>query len=213
MTHKQFTLLFFLLMAVVISIGCKQAQSENPQKTQSWNHADWSNHLKEIIHNEWDSFEQAIDVEIVCHKYSTLVLKEQQEVILELIIAIAFYESGWNPLSRYHEKTMGIDPVTKKPVYSEGLLQLSYQDTQWARYCEFDWNKDKHLAENDPAKTILDPFKNLSCGAKILANQIARKKKIFVSSGAYWAVIKEGGRYEKISEIKSRVLSSLPNCR
>jgi hypothetical protein len=39
-------------------------------------------------------------------------------------------------------------------VRSEGLPQLTYMDAD--RYgCDFDWDKDAELAEEDPAKTIL----------------------------------------------------------
>lgn len=173
----------------------------------------WSSALFVAIKNEFGQLEQAKDVSTFCPKFSTLNVQDQQIAYAELIVAMAFYESGWNKTSRYNEKTMGIDPITKKPVYSEGLLQLSYQDVQWAKYCEFDWSKDKNLNETDPNKTIFDPSKNLTCGVKILANQIKKHGEIFISKGVYWAVIKEGGRYEKIAEIKNKVLTAFPKCK
>jgi hypothetical protein len=54
---------------------------------------------------------------------------------------------------------------------SEGLLQLAYADQK--RYgCDFNWQVDRALKANDPAKTILQPKNNLECGVKILFNQI-----------------------------------------
>lgn len=119
----------------------------------------------------------------------------------EVISQIALYESAWKPTSRMQETTMGTDPVTGKPVWSEGLLQLSYQDIQWAPYCEFDWKKDKLLSPTSPQKTILDPIKNLECGVRILAAQIRTKGTVILNKGVYWAVLKEGGKYQKIAQI------------
>jgi hypothetical protein len=50
-------------------------------------------------------------------------------------------------------------------VRSEGLLQLTYEDQ--TRYgCDFDWDVDKTLKADDPAKTILQPKNNLECGVR-----------------------------------------------
>jgi hypothetical protein len=162
---------------------------------------EWSAYTAEVVEAEFDKLDQAQDAEVFCPSYDQLDKNKKINFWAQLFAGIAYYESGWSPVSRMQETTMGTDPVTGRPVYSEGLLQLSYQDIQWATYCEFDWNKDKHLAATDPAKTILDPFKNLRCGIKIMADQVARKKEVLLSSGVYWAVIKENGRYEKIDEI------------
>jgi hypothetical protein len=172
----------------------------------------WSEFMFKIIFTEFfDKMDKAQDIERFCPKYRSLDKYRKTWVLGEMISAISKYESGWNPLSRMQETTMGIDPVTKEPVYSEGLLQLSYQDIQWAPYCAFDWSKDKALSRTSPAKTILDPYKNLYCGTRILANQIASKGKIILSSGVYWAVIKEGGKYQKIDPITSYT-KALPFC-
>jgi hypothetical protein len=169
--------------------------STKPERKQ------WSAYTMQVIDQEFERFSQAGDATIFCPKYNSLTRDQKINFFGQLIAGISYYESGWSPVSRMQETTMGTDPVTGLPVYSEGLLQLSYQDIQWATYCEFDWSVDKFLSPTDPKKTILDPYKNLRCGIKILADQIARKKAIVLSSGVYWAVIKDGGRYEKIDEI------------
>lgn len=107
---------------------------------------------------------------------------------------------------------MGTDAVTGAQVYSEGLLQMSYQDTQWYTFCEFDWSKDRNLSATDPRKTIFDPKKNLACGLRVLANQIAKKGLIAVTSGTYWAVITPGNKYNKLAEIRALVAKS-PGCQ
>lgn len=175
---------------------------------------DWSAFLHNLIEKELanDLLGGSEDVETFCPRYHTLNNKQRVNFWGLLISAMTKYESAFNPLSRMQETTMGTDPVTKQPVYSEGLLQLSYQDIQWAPYCEFDWEKDKNLAPKDPKKTILDPYKNLSCGTKIFARQIRSKRNIAVKSGAYWAVLIPGGKYTKVAEI-SGLTKKLPGCQ
>ncbi|UOF01310.1 murein L,D-transpeptidase catalytic domain family protein [Bdellovibrio reynosensis] len=168
----------------------------------------WSEFLMKDILESWPSLlNGANDMRDFCPRYNTLDNNQKANVWAQLFVAMAKYESAYSPVSRMHETTMGTDPVTKKPVYSEGLLQLSYQDIQWAPFCKFDWSKDKYLAAKDPKKTILDPYINLHCGVGIMALQVKNKRAIKVSSGTYWAVIKPGGRYQQISAITSMVKS------
>ncbi|MGE9746252.1 hypothetical protein [Bdellovibrio bacteriovorus] len=174
--------------------------STNPERRQ------WSEYLHKIILDDWNTLlGGADDMSKFCPRYNSLDNDQRANVWAALFSAMAKYESAYSPTSRMHETTMGTDPVTGNPVYSEGLLQLSYQDVQWARWCEFDWSKDKNLAAKDPRKTILDPYKNLYCGVGIMAKQIKNKGLITVGSGAYWAVLKSGGKYQKITEISGMV--------
>lgn len=178
-----------------------------PERTQ------WSQYLQRIILNEWSSLlPGADDIESFCPRYHTLDNYQRANAWAQIFVAIAKYESAYSPVSRMRETTMGTDPVTRQPVYSEGLLQLSYQDIQWAPYCKFDWQKDKDMSSTNPQKTILDPFINLHCGVGIMARQIKNKGRIVVSSGVYWAVIKSGGRYQQISSIQA-IARSLPLCK
>jgi len=172
----------------------------------------WSTFTFDLLQTVATDIVKAQDMSRFCKKYSFLNDKQKINVAGQLIAAIVKYESGFNPLSRFAETTMGIDPITGKPVYSEGLLQLSYQDIQGWPFCKFDWAADKNLKVDDPKKTILDPYINLTCGVRILSQQVKRKGFIVVSSGAYWAVIKENGRYEKIDEIAA-IVNSLKMCQ
>lgn len=166
----------------------------------------WSEYLQNILINEWSSLlNGASDITNFCPTYNSLNIDQKANVWAQIFVAIAKYESAYSPTSRMHETTMGNDPVTNQPVYSEGLLQLSYQDIQWAPWCDFDWAKDRSLSATDPRKTILDPYLNLNCGVGIMAKQIKSKGSIVVSSGVYWAVIKSGGKYQQISNIQSMV--------
>lgn len=181
--------------------------SSKPERAQ------WSAYLQKIILEKWSVLlNGADDIDNFCPTYNKLDNNERANVWAQLFAAMAKYESGWSPTSRMQETTMGTDPVTGKPVYSEGLLQLSYQDITGWPFCEFDWNKDKNLSSTDPKKTILDPYKNLYCGVGIMAKQITKKGLIVIGSGAYWAVLKSNSQYQKISSIQS-IVKSLSLCK
>lgn len=181
--------------------------------TLSWenNHAErkpWSDFIFGLLAGElFTSFDSAKDAKRICPHYSELTKAQRVLVWGELISAMAYFESGWKPTSRMTETTMGTDPVTGKQVASEGLLQLSYQDVpnygSILKYpaCKIDWQTDKYLSVTDAKKTILDPYINLECGLRVLANQIRKKGSVILSSGVYWSVIKDGGKYSKVQPI------------
>lgn len=156
------------------------------------------------------------DIATFCPRYDSLDQTQKVNFWGQLMAGIAKFESGWKPVTRYVESTMGDDAVTGEQIVSEGLLQLSYQDGKYtSAYCKFDWGKDKNLNTKnplDPRKTIFDPFKNLRCGLAILAKQIKNKKAIAVNSGAYWSVIKLGNKNNKIEKI-SAITKSLSFCQ
>ena len=162
----------------------------------------WSDYIFQVIQTDAvNLIAGADDIARFCPAYANLTINQKVNFWGQLMAAVSKYESAFDPLSRYQETTMGTDPITGQPVYSEGLLQLSYQDIQPYPFCEFDWNNDKNLSPTDPHKTILDPYKNLRCGTRIMAEQIQRHHKIAVSSGAYWSTLKDGGSYQVIDSI------------
>lgn len=172
--------------------------------------AEWSKYVFETVERLFDSsFSQCTDMTIFRSDYNTLSRQQKINVWGELISAICYYESGWNPTSRMVETTMDKDPVTGNQVASEGLLQLSYQDERSYKNkvtvpCKFNWSLDKPLFLNNPKNpniTILNPYYNLEFGIEILAYQIREYKKIVLTKNVYWAVIKQNGKYEKINKI------------
>ncbi len=175
----------------------------------------WSEYTFNVI-NEFGSaiVNESADIGRFCPKYSKLSTIQKINVIGQIISAMTKFESSYNPLSRMAEN-MGTDPVTGNQVHSEGLLQLSYQDTLHYKFCNFDWKADKPLhAKNpkDPRITILDPYKNLYCGIRILNQQVSKHKNIIIGKGAYWAVIKSDSNHHRISEITTMV-KALPICQ
>lgn len=183
------------------------ATSGAPAALLSWETPDhpertgWSRATFDAVTELFDVFDSAQDAERFCPRYKSLSKEEKVLVWSEMFSAISQFESGWEPACRTLERTMGTDPVTGRAVYSEGLLQLSYQDVTWAKYCRFDWNADKLLEPDDPNKTILQPLTNLDCGIRIMAGQIGRHGKVIVGRGAYWATIKEDRKSNRIDQI------------
>lgn len=182
------------------------------EKVSSANRA-WNDPTFKVIEKETRVLlAGADDVTKFCSNYEKLSITKQIIFWGYLVSAMVKYESGFNTTARLKETGLGTDSVTGLPVYSEGLLQLSYQDIRPYPFCEFDWNKDKNLAGTDPKKTVFDPIKNLRCGVKILDAVIQKQKKITTKTGAYWAVLIEGGKFQKIKEI-SALTQSLPFCK
>lgn len=196
-------------IALTESVVLKNYVSLSWEKTDS-RRAEWSNFVFEVVDRLFDSsFSQCTDMTIFRSDYDSLTRTQKINVWGELISAICYYESGWNPTSRMVETTMSTDAITGNQVASEGLMQLSYQDknsyrTRIVTDCKFDWNRDESLFRinpKDPNITILNPYYNLEFGIEILAYQIRTYQKIVLTRNVYWAVLKKDGKYEKINKI------------
>lgn len=172
---------------------------------------DWSKHLLPTLEKNYAEvlLPGASDITNFCPKYHSLDNIKRIQFWGYLISAVTKFESAFDPTSRMSEPSLGTDKVTKNVVYSEGLLQLSYQDAGWIPNCEINWEKDKHLGPRDPRKTILNPYINLNCGTWILANQIRNRNQIAVSSGVYWAVLRPG--HPRLSSIQA-LTRQMPGC-
>lgn len=194
----------------VMEVELRKCIDHSGKVTLSWDRQgidrNWTEITLKSIEELFDtSFSKCDDISDFRKDYYSLS-KEQRIIVWgELICAMAKFESNWKTICRYQETTQGIDSVTKRPVYSEGLLQLSYQDKPNYHFlqCDFNWEQDKNLKDNDPAKTIFNAQYNLEFGIRILAYQIRRKNSIALSSGLYWAVLKKAG--ERISQIAAMV--------
>jgi hypothetical protein len=157
----------------------------------------WSDYTFQIIEGLFADFDKCQDITRIRPDYKSLSRTQKINVWGELISAIALPESGWNPIAEMVETTFkDPDPVTGKPVRSEGLLQLSYQDKVYYPKlpCRFDWNADKDFPVRDIRKTIMNPKINLEFGINVMANQIRRTGKIILTNGVYWSVIRENSQ-------------------
>jgi hypothetical protein len=172
----------------------------------------WSNFVHQEVEKNFEILDQARDAERFCRRYESLSRPARINFWGMLIAQMALHESSWNPTTSVLETTMGIDKTTGKRVYSEGLLQLSYQDITWTKRCKFDWSTDKFLGQKDPKKTILDPYRNLECGIEILTRQVRKHRRIVMENNVYWAILREGGKYNKIPLIAMSVAMHLKAC-
>ncbi|MFM9435631.1 hypothetical protein ACFDR9_002701 [Janthinobacterium sp. CG_23.3] len=128
--------------------------------------------------------------------YSTLSLEHQLKFWAELLVAIAWRESAWEPTAIYHEPApLGIDSV--------GLLQLSYEDA--VNYTLEPLDR--------AAKSLEQPLVNLRCAVVIMASLVSRDKVVASSSrnrhagGArYWSVLRKG---HHIVEIQAKVKTAM----
>ncbi len=172
----------------------------------------WSHYLFQVLDQEApDLINGSQDMGSFCPNYRRLLRSEKILFWGHLISQIAKFESGFSPVSRFREPSRK-DAITGQALYSEGLLQLSYQDLQFMPRCEFDWQRDRTLAATDSRKTILNPYRNLRCGVLILNRQLHRSDRIVLSSGAYWAVIKSDSAYSKLNLIQ-KFTKSLAICQ
>jgi len=136
----------------------------------------------------------ARDVRGYCPRFSRMSEADKRAFWAYFFQALAGAEAGLKPTTtvRHTEPEVAkVDPVTKRMVRSQGLLQLAYMDAD--RYgCDFDWDKDKGLPLKDPARTILQPKNNLECGVKILDNQLFTLNRPLLSHYSYWSTLQPG---------------------
>lgn len=108
--------------------------------------------------------------------------------------ALAGAEAGLDPqatVRHVEPKLARQQQVPAARVRTEGLLQLTYADQQ--RYnCPFDQQAEHGLPVDDPARTILQPKNNLTCGVMILENQIITKREPLLTRRSYWATLRPG---------------------
>ena len=108
--------------------------------------------------------------------------------------ALAAAEAGLKPTADVHHTQRVLaktDTVTHRPIRQEGLLQLTYEDSD--RYhCDFDWPHDSRLPERSPERTILNPERNLACGLLIMQNQVVDQGKPLVTHTSYWSTLQPG---------------------
>lgn len=171
----------------------------------------WSEHTFQNIYRNFDKLDKAIDIQYFCPEYNKLNRDQRVNAWGQLIAAIAWYESGWNPRARAVQASFGYDRITGETVVAEGLFQLGYMDSLWRDYCDFDWNGDRALNEDDLNRTMINPRSQIRCTVGILADQIARHGRIVIPSGAYWSVLMEGHRNQRIDGIR-RMVMRLPVC-
>lgn len=134
------------------------------------------------------------DVRRFCPRFYVMSDADKRTFWAYFFQALAGAEAGLDPQAtvRHSEpKLAHQQQVPAARVRTEGLLQLTYADQQ--RYnCPFDQKADQSLKVDDPARTILQPKNNLTCGVMILENQIIDQHKPLLTRSSYWATLRPG---------------------
>jgi hypothetical protein len=153
---------------------------------------EWDRIVEQALPPEMLSASVAKDVRPFCPRFNALSDGDKRAYWAYFFQALAGAEAGLTPTANARGSvTAKRDTVTHRMVRSEGLLQLAYMDAD--RYgCDFDWEKDKLLPEKDPARTILQPENNLTCGVKILYRQLIVKQQPLLSRSSYWSTLRPG---------------------
>jgi hypothetical protein len=160
---------------------------------QNWD-PNWDVIVEENLPSELLSPRVERAVHPFCPRFESLNETDKRSYWAYFFQALAGAEAGLKPTAdvRHTEPEVAvIDPITRRITRQEGLLQLTYQDSD--RYgCDFDWDNDKQLAEHDPSKTILQPKNNLLCGIKILKNQLIDLDEPLLTAKSYWSTLRPG---------------------
>jgi len=161
---------------------------------------EWDRIVELALPPEMLSSQVPRDVRRFCPRFNTMREVDKRAFWAYFFQALAGAETGLDPTTRvrHTEPEVAVkDYVTGSAVRSSGLLQLTYEDNK--RYgCDFDWDADRKLKANDPAKTILQPKNNLECGVKMLDKQIIEQHKPLLSRSGYWSTLRPGGKSYRV---------------
>jgi hypothetical protein len=159
-----------------------------------WN-PQWDQIIEKALPPEMLSSQVPHDVRRFCPRFYEMGETDKRAFWAYFFQALAGAEAGLNPNTSVRHTEPEIakpDKVSGMAMRSEGLLQLAYADQK--RYgCDFNWQADRALKANDPAKTILQPKNNLECGVKILVNQIIVQHKPLLTRSGYWSTLQPDG--------------------
>jgi hypothetical protein len=159
-----------------------------------WN-PQWDQIIEKALPPEMLSSQVPRGVRRFCPRFHEMGETDKRAFWAYFFQALAGAEAGLNPntsVSHTKAEVAKRDEVRGMCMRRGGLLQLAYADQK--RYgCDFNWQVDRALKSNDPAKTILQPKNNLECGVKILFNQIIVQHKPLLTRSGYLAPLHSDG--------------------
>lgn len=159
----------------------------------------WSDRLAQRIQENLDVLGNAKDIERICPKFDALERNQRVKALGEFFVALAYYESGFNPRSA----AVDVGVASNRNTWSIGLFQVSVVDQQWAGNYDYSYEQ------------LLGPHENIDLALTIMTRQV-RKGGLFIlpnsSSLRYWATLLEGNKYNEISAILARVKKYAPLC-
>jgi hypothetical protein len=168
-------------------IAIKKAELDEPTWDPAWNML-----IEQALPANLLSSRREKEVRALCPRFRHMSKGQRRAFWAYFFQALAGAEAGLKPTSDVHHTEPAVDVtdlVTHLPVHQEGLLQLTYMDD--LRYgCNFDWEKDRHLPEHDPSKSILLPGNNLLCGLRIVEDQLMKRHEPLLSDKSYWSTLR-----------------------
>jgi hypothetical protein len=211
--HTALWLWMFILAVVLYFVlgmtGCSNApvveqgipiQVDTPAVGLSWekNHperAAWSTLLISKVTENFTTLDKAQDFVRYCPKYKIIPNDQRLLAWSEFFVALAYYESSWNPKDATVDQGENGDLAT----YSTGLWQVSSVDIQNYGLKQLPKYTYKDLLEVEP---------NLNLAMALMVRQINKQGLVCVKSDVYWATLscKLFARYEVNEEIASRVM-------
>lgn len=181
--------IFFIL---VLSNSVFSQTTQDPLWEQkSTDYREWSDHVRRELHTLAPALLNHLpkDSGVYCPNYKNLTLIQREDFWIYLLSAMARYESNFNPDLKYKESFYDNNG---KNVISRGLLQISIESSRGYN-CGF-------ANENE----IHDPFKNLSCGLRILNKWMvndgyigSRVIRSWRGGARYWSVLRSNGSSQK----------------
>jgi hypothetical protein len=179
--------------AVKVAPETPIAEKKEELGKPAWN-PQWDVLVEKELPSELLTTRVAHAVRPFCPRFNSMSEVDKRTFWAYFFQALAGAEAGLVPTTnvRHTDPEVAVeDTVTRRIVRQEGLLQLTYMDSD--RYgCAFDWQADKKLPEKDPTRTILRPENNLRCGVNILANQVIAQRKPLMSPTSYWSTLRPG---------------------
>lgn len=159
----------------------------------------WSDALIDILRKDLPLYARADDISEICPKFKSLSPELQVKAVGEFYVALAYYESAFNP------KTNSVDVGTKsdKGSWSVGLYQMSGND-------------DAAKVYGANFQTLQDPIVNIKVATEQMRRQIKNTNQLILPNSSkyrYWAIILRNNRYNEIESVKARVLKNAKECK
>lgn len=166
----------------------------------------WSDLMAETVRADLPIYDKAKDITEMCPKWNSLNDDKKVKGVMEFWIALAYYESGYNPKS----SSVDVGSAGDRNSYSDGLYQLSGNDGAAQKY-KCDYN------------CLHDPLKNITVALEQMRRQIVGTKSkyqgcgyIFLDNSSpcrYWAPTLKNNKYSKIPKIQERIRMYAPECK
>ena len=144
----------------------------------------WSQEFLNQFAAQLPAFDRAKDIALYCPRYSSLPAAERIYVLATIAVAIAKFESNFNPKQHFGEPPpLGYDSI--------GLFQLSYED-------RFPW-----CTMDRASKSLEDPVTNIQCAVPEMGRLVASDEIIAAGKTStdarglarYWSVLREGPKH------------------